>query len=63
MMETLASSGVARIVEPESYPIDKFAAVHDEEYINFIKNVNYTPIQDAEFAVRYTHWLKYSVSV
>jgi len=51
MMETLAHAGIANIVEPQSYPIEKFTAVHDQEYVDFIRNVNNVPIVDAEFAV------------
>lgn len=52
MVETVSKAGLVGVVEPKSYPIEKISAVHDQDYINFIRDVNITPIVDAEFTVR-----------
>jgi len=51
MLETVSKAGIMRVVEPRSYPLDKITAVHDQEYVTFIRDVNVTPIVDSEFAI------------
>jgi acetoin utilization deacetylase AcuC-like enzyme len=36
------------VVEPRAYPIEPILAVHDADYVNFIRTVNSTPIDDPE---------------
>jgi acetoin utilization deacetylase AcuC-like enzyme len=36
------------VVEPRAYPIEPILAVHDADYVDFIRTVNSTPIDDPE---------------
>jgi hypothetical protein len=46
-------TGQVEVVEPHSYPIDHILAVHGKDYVNFIKTVNFTPIDDPEIPEGY----------
>jgi acetoin utilization deacetylase AcuC-like enzyme len=44
----LTTKGQVEVVEPRAYPIEPILAVHDADYVDFIRTVNSTPIDDPE---------------
>jgi acetoin utilization deacetylase AcuC-like enzyme len=38
--------------EPQTYPQSHIEAIHDSDYLHFLKTVNSTPVNDAEFVER-----------
>jgi acetoin utilization deacetylase AcuC-like enzyme len=48
IIQKLLESGQVEVVEPRAYPIEPILAVHDADYVDFIKTVNSTPIDDPE---------------
>ena len=46
--DALRAAGVGQLVEPRSHPMDCIAAIHAEDYLEFLRTANETPLTDPE---------------
>ena len=44
----LASTGLADIIAPRTYPLERITAVHSEGYLDYMKTGPHTPMTDPE---------------
>jgi len=48
IVRELAAAGIGPVLEPESYDLEPIAAVHDEDYLTYLRTALETPLTDPE---------------